>query len=532
MIYTPSLFADEETDLFTIKQASEWASKYVKRDVTPSNISYLVQYGKIRKIGSNGSTVVSKKELSEYYDSYFGKREIQWKTQLGDDLNWHLSFDYLKEADTTKHVHRLHPYKGKFIPQLVEYFLDSHTDEFKREAFFRPGDVVLDPFSGSGTTVVQANELGLHGVGVDVSAFNALIGNTKLHRFDTEPVEAETSRISRALRELRFTDDFDAALTYALAEFNAAHFPAPEFKRRVTLREINDKEYAREKLPLFLPVYEHLVAKYSVRLQPASSDNFLDKWYLPSVRAEIEVVWQEVQKIADESLRDLLSVILSRAVRSSRATTHSDLATLKTPVNAPYYCVKHGKICRPLFSLRGRWETYCRDTVKRLKEFDALRTDTQQRIVYGDSRTIDIFAALDAKQPALAEIVRRDHVRGVFSSPPYVGVIDYHEQHAYAYELFGLKRRDADEIGPLFSGQGRAAQESYVAGIAAVLTNCQRFLADDFHVFLVANDKHKLYPSIAERARLRIVNQFKRPVLNRTERGKGAYAETIFHLRA
>ena len=31
----------------------------------------------------------------------------------------------IKEAETTKHVHRLHPYKGKFIPQLVEYFLDS-----------------------------------------------------------------------------------------------------------------------------------------------------------------------------------------------------------------------------------------------------------------------------------------------------------------------------------------------------------------------------------------------------------------------
>ena len=57
-------------------------------------------------------------------------------------------------------------------------------------------------------------------------------------------------------------------------------------------------------------------------------------------------------------------------------------------------------------------------------------------------------------------------------------------------------------------------------------------MADDFHIFLVANDKHNLYPSIAERACLRIVNQFKRPVLNRTERGKGAYAETIFHLRA
>ena len=74
-----------------------------------------------------------KQELINYYKSYNGHRELSWRDQLGGDLNWALSFDQYKEAETTKHVHRLHPYKGKFIPQLVEYFLDSHTDNFKRK---------------------------------------------------------------------------------------------------------------------------------------------------------------------------------------------------------------------------------------------------------------------------------------------------------------------------------------------------------------------------------------------------------------
>jgi len=30
---------------------------------------------------------------------------------------------------------------------------------------------------------------------------------------------------------------------------------------------------------------------------------------------------------------------------------------------------------------------------------------------------------------------------------------------------------------------------------------------------------------------MKIVNQYKRPVLNRTEKDKGAYSETIFHLK-
>ena len=71
----------------------------------------------------------------------------------------------------------------------------------------------------------------------------------------------------------------------------------------------------------------------------------------------------------------------------------------------------------------------------------------------------------------------------------------------------------------------------YVVGIAEVLTNSKRFLADDYDVFLVANDKYGLYPKIAERAGMRIVNQYKRPVLNRTEKDKNAYAEIIFHLK-
>src|SRR4030043_1568835 len=141
-----------ETDkLLTIKKAREWATKHLGKTVTTSNISYLVQYGRIKKIGGNGMAQVSKKELIHYYESYNGKREVSWKEQLGEDLNWALSFDQYKEAETTKHVHRLHPYKGKFIPQLVEYFLDSHTDNFKRETCFKKGDIVLDPFSGSGT---------------------------------------------------------------------------------------------------------------------------------------------------------------------------------------------------------------------------------------------------------------------------------------------------------------------------------------------------------------------------------------------
>lgn len=56
-------------------------------------------------------------------------------------------------------------------------------------------------------------------------------------------------------------------------------------------------------------------------------------------------------------------------------------------------------------------------------------------------------------------------------------------------------------------------------------------MVDDYDIFLVANDKYKLYPLIAEKSGMQIVNQYKRPVLNRTEKDKNAYSEIIFHLK-
>src|ERR671935_1308648 len=89
------------------------------------------------------------------------------------DLSW--SEQELPERDRTKHVHRLHPYLGKFIPQLVEALLDRYLPRRGR---------VLDPFAGSGTTLVQALESGLSTGGADIAAFNCLLMRVKTARYN------------------------------------------------------------------------------------------------------------------------------------------------------------------------------------------------------------------------------------------------------------------------------------------------------------------------------------------------------------
>lgn len=521
-------------ELLTIKEASIWASEHLKKNVTTSNISYLIQYGKIKKYGNNGTTAINKYDLINYYKSFNGQREANWKEKLGEDLNWALSFDYLKEKDTTKHVHRLHPYKGKFIPQLVEYFLDNHTDNFKKEIYFKKGDIILDPFSGSGTTMVQANELGMHAIGVDISAFNSLIANVKIGKVDFDDLNKELQRITLSLKDFiknHNNTQFENKLLEELNVFNKKYFPSPDFKIKVRNKEINDKEYTQQKENEFLKIFNNLKEKYKLTIKQQTANNFLEKWYLKPVKDEIDFTFEQLKRVKNPATKKIITIILSRTIRSCRATTHADLATLKEPVTTTYYCSKHGKICKPLFSMLSWWERYSKDTVNRLSEFNKLRTNTYQNCLQGDARNIDIFSELLKKNKKFGELAIRQKIKGIFSSPPYVGLINYHEQHAYAYDLFGFKRNDKLEIGPLYKGQGREAQKSYIEGIAQVLNNSKQFLQKNYDIFLVANDKYNMYPAIAKKSNMKIVNQYKRPVLNRTEKNKAAYAEIIFHLK-
>ena len=112
------------------------------------------------------------------------------------DLSW--SERDLPERERTKHVHRLHPYLGKFIPQLVETMLERYVP---------PGGRVLDPFAGSGTTLVQALESGYDATGVDIAGFNAL-----LMRVKTRPYNIDALRRDLLCAHGR-AEEFDAAGT-------------------------------------------------------------------------------------------------------------------------------------------------------------------------------------------------------------------------------------------------------------------------------------------------------------------------------
>jgi hypothetical protein len=133
-------------------------------------------------------------------------------------------------------------------------------------------------------------------------------------------------------------------------------------------------------------------------------------------------------------------------------------------------------------------------------------------VVHGDARELPLGGPFTA----------------VLTSPPYPGLIDYHEQHRYAYELLGLEDRGASELG---RGSTKQSIADYVDGVAAVLRRSSDALEDDGPVLVVVNDRRELYPEILDRAGLRLEHRVRRHVNRRTGRRAGEYFEDVLVAR-
>jgi len=95
------------------------------------------------------------------------QRAIDLK-RLEPDFSW--SFSDLTAQQTGYITHCYHRYPAKFIPQLPARLIREHSAE---------GDVVLDPFMGSGTTVVEALVAGRRACGIDINPAAVIASRAK-----------------------------------------------------------------------------------------------------------------------------------------------------------------------------------------------------------------------------------------------------------------------------------------------------------------------------------------------------------------
>jgi hypothetical protein len=363
---------------------------------------------------------------------------------LYDGLDLELSWSEraLPQRERTKHVHGLHPYLGKFIPQLVEILLAR---------YFRPGQRVLDPFAGSGTTLVQALESGLDATGADVAAFNVQLMRVKTERYNLFVLG----------RELR-----DAAERAGRTGHEAA------------------------------------------------ASRYLRAWYAPRAADEL-LAFREL--VAGYEHADVLRVVLTRAARSARRAPHFDLDFPRAPQLEPYWCHKHRRECRPVGRAEHFLRRYALDTLTRIRAFASVRRrDREALVLHGDARELDFRVLHD----------------GIVTSPPYPGLIDYHEQHRYAYELLGLPELAELELGSAARGTSARAVRAYVDGMVAAFESACESLRPGAPVLVVVNDRRDLYGEILERAGLTLERRLRRHVNRRTGRRAGQFFEDVLVARA
>jgi DNA modification methylase len=165
--------------------------------------------------------------------------------------------DWAFSADDTLYLsHDVHPYPAKFIPQIPGSLIARLSLR---------GELVMDPFGGSGTTALEAARLGRRALSVDANPLGSLIGRVKTARLDSAG-SAELRALAAVIRG-RLQGRPSAAESW-LQEFSA-HVPA-----------IHN----------------------------------IEKWFADWPRAELALIRACIQRLIDPVARDVASLALSRTV--------------------------------------------------------------------------------------------------------------------------------------------------------------------------------------------------------------------------
>ena len=196
------------------------------------------------------------------------------------------SWEY-SDADTQYLTHNIHRYSGKFIPQIAERAISLLT---------RPGDLVVDPYCGSGTTLLESAVHGRKSVGIDMNPLAVLIARTK------------TTPITEPARERL----------------------VPMVKKTLSLGEMGDS------LPLFrdLPVENRLQAEQD----PRFSCSWYRKWFQPDVLKDLIRIDLAIHNVDDPVLRSVAQVAFSDILRRC-SNAHSGYPNVmfdrKSPAKGP-----------------------------------------------------------------------------------------------------------------------------------------------------------------------------------------------------
>lgn len=291
-------------------------------------------------------------------------------SSLSGDLNF---LENYKDAHLS---HKAHSFPAKFPPQLPRKFILELTN---------PGDVILDPMMGSGTSLLEAYIQGRQAIGFDIDPLAMLLTQVKLGCYNVAELSTKGERI--------------------LKEASKA-----------------------------IHLYADLLKAEKARRFDAKTIEFLDYWFIVEVQLELLALLMEIEKIESVKIRDFFKLVFSSIIitKTGGVSLALDLAHTR-PHKAKTIFSKNGNV------LAGDENEKKRYLVKTLRSpLDEFEKKLNQNLRGVMQSVPSNFAPKINLGSAQSLSIKSNSVDLIVTSPPYASnAIDYMRAHKFSLVWFG-----------------------------------------------------------------------------------------------
>jgi DNA modification methylase len=341
-------------------------------------------------------TTLNLKELSIF--EHQSERLFRLNSLLKNELDFH-------GEDSGYSTHGLHAFPAKFPPQLPKKFIEELT---------KPGEVILDPMAGSGTTLVEAKLLKRVGIGFDIDPIAVLLSNVK------------TTTLKHSSAEL---------LTYG-------------------------NQIIRKARHQFLYEKEQMELEFFARFDKKTS-GFIDYWFLPETKWHLFSLVLAFEEVLPPNLVPFFRVAFSNIIITKRggvslaldlAHTRPHKVKVARGTDGEFY---FGEEVYDTLSDNKR-----RHTTKVIRSvYDSFSKSVEFCIKRISQLPISTSSILSAYGNAFSLPLKDFSVDFIFTSPPYASnAIDYMRAHKFSLIWFGFPIEYLSDHRKLYIG-GESTKE-------------------------------------------------------------------------
>lgn len=316
--------------------------------------------------------------------------------------------NYAKPAATGRLTHYLFRYPAKFHAPVIKQLLRHYT---------APGDVVYDPFCGSGTLLVESLVEGRNALGSDVDPVAVFVSSVK-----SKPLNEGTLREDLAALQNAMMDQRRAAEDYQALQWC----------------DLSDREFARERSSVWLPPIPNL-----------------EHWFRRYVLVDLGRILAVVQQARiSSSSRRFFSLVFASTIRGVSNADPVPVSGLEVTAHMKRRD-EEGRLIDPF----RQWDVAAVKAIADMAAFTkAARAGTRA-------------SAFESDATSVRAKLRRRRVDAVITSPPYHGAVDYYRRHQLEMYWLGLIANHEQRLDLLqrYIGRTKVARRHPLLSEALVL---------------------------------------------------------------